>query len=107
MSAEWVIHWWVQEGAASAGGEGSRGEAARVHGGKGIAHEQREIGGKKGHGALLTTPGCCDDGWRPRIEGAGVESRWRKVGWRQRCPRVERRRGGARAQRGAEGGSGG
>jgi hypothetical protein len=35
-------------------------------------------------GVLLTTLGCCDDGWRPRIEGAGVESWWRKVGWWQR-----------------------
>jgi hypothetical protein len=81
--------------------------AARGHGGKGDAHAQREIGREKGHGVLLTTPGCCDDGWRLKIEGAGVESRWRRVVWRRRCPQVERRHGGARAQRGAEGGSGG
>jgi hypothetical protein len=81
------------------GGSGSRGN--------GDAHAQWEIVREKGHGALLTTPGCCDDGWRPKIEGAGVESRWRKVGWRRRCPRVERRHSGARAQRGAEAGSGG
>jgi hypothetical protein len=35
--------------------------AARVHGGKGNALTQREIGREKGHGAFLTTPGCDDD----------------------------------------------
>jgi hypothetical protein len=47
-------------------------------------------------GVLLTTLGCCDDGWRPRIEGAGVESWWRKVGWRQR--RAMLAEGGAAAE---------
>jgi hypothetical protein len=81
------------------GGSGSRWQGGRTR--------QREIGREKGHSALLTTPGCCDDGWKSKIEGAGIESRWRRVVWRRRCPQVERRHGSARAQREAEGGSGG
>jgi hypothetical protein len=52
-------------------------EAARGHGGKGDAHAQRGKRDRNGRGVLLTTPGCCDDGWRPGIESAGVVSRWR------------------------------
>jgi hypothetical protein len=92
MLAARAIHLGDQCGGLGLGSVIPTARAARDHGGKGDAHAQREIGREKGHGALLTTPGCCDDGWRPRIEGAGVESRWRKVGWRRRCPRVERRR---------------
>jgi hypothetical protein len=57
--------------------------AARGHDGTGDAREPRGIGEEKGHGCSLTTPGCCYNGWRPRIEGAGVESRWRRVSWRR------------------------
>jgi hypothetical protein len=34
--------------------------------------------GQERRGVLLTTPGCCDDSWRPGIEGAGVVSWWRR-----------------------------
>jgi hypothetical protein len=107
MLAARAIHLGDQCGGLGLGSVIPTARAARDHGGKGDAHAQREIGREKGHGALLTTPGCCDDGWRLRIEGAGVESRWRKVGWWRRYPRVERRHGGARAQRKAKGGSDG
>jgi hypothetical protein len=69
---------------------------ARVYGGKGNALTRRERGREKGHGATLTTPGSCDDGWWWRSGGAGVELRRRGLGRRRRCPRVERRSGDAR-----------
>jgi hypothetical protein len=40
---------------------------------------RREEGRGKGHGAILTTPGSCDDGLRWGNGGAGAES-WRRSG---------------------------
>jgi hypothetical protein len=53
--------------------------AARVHGNERDVLTQEEKGTGNRRGVLLTTLGCCDDGWRPRIEGAGVKS-WRRRG---------------------------
>jgi hypothetical protein len=75
--------------------------AARGNGGKWGAHVQRGIGGKKGHGALLTSPGYCDGGWRPRIEAPVLNCGGAR---RRSYPRVVQRSGGARAQRGSGGG---
>jgi hypothetical protein len=69
--------------------------AALAHGIGGSSFTQRERGSEKGHGAILTTPGCYGGGQRPKIGGVGVESRRRKVDWRRRTPGSERRHGGA------------
>jgi hypothetical protein len=51
--------------------------AARDHCGQGDALTRREGGREKGHGAILTTLGSCDDGLWWGIGGAGAELRRR------------------------------
>jgi hypothetical protein len=57
----------------------SGGSTGPGHSGEEGALAQRKRGREKGHGAILTTPGCYDDDWRPKIGGAGVKSWRRKV----------------------------
>jgi hypothetical protein len=107
MLAARVIHLGDQHGGSGLGSRIPTARAARGHWVKGDAHAEGERGDKNECGVYLTAQGCCNDGWRPRIEGSGVELRWRKAGWRRSCPRVVRRSGSARAQRGVGEGKGG